>query len=97
MSVNLMFFVLLLVVCALAGWIAIPRIMRSWTVATKPTDERLEYVSHMGKEMDCGPSEVAPRSTSAPLIEILREPRSVSCEPAVNIPARAWRGATVTT
>lgn len=59
MSVNLMFFVLLLVVCALAGWIAIPRIMRSWTVATKPTDERLEYVSHMGKEMDCGPSEVA--------------------------------------
>lgn len=60
MSVNLMFFVLLLVVCALAGWIAIPRIMRSWTVATKPTDERLEYVSHMGKEMDCGPSEATP-------------------------------------
>lgn len=59
MSVNLMFFVLLLVVCTLAGWIAIPRIMRSWTVATKPTDERLEYVSHMGKEMDCGPSEAA--------------------------------------
>lgn len=60
MSVSLMFFVLLLVVCALAGWIAIPRVMRSWTVATKPADERLEYAAHLGKETDCGPSEMGP-------------------------------------
>lgn len=60
MSINLMFFVLLLVVCAMVGWIAIPRVMRTWSVATKPADERLEYAAHMGGEVDRGASAVAP-------------------------------------
>lgn len=61
MPINLMFFVLLLVVvCAMVGWIAIPRVMRTWSVATKPADERLEYAAHMGGEVDRGESSVAP-------------------------------------
>ena len=48
MPTGMLFFVLLLVVCALIGYLAIPRVMRKWSVATKPTDERLDYASHLG-------------------------------------------------
>lgn len=54
MSTEMLFFVLLLVVCALIGHLAIPRVMRKWSVATKPTDERLDYASHLGEEVDQG-------------------------------------------
>lgn len=49
MSTEMLFFVLLLVVCALIGYLAIPRVMRKWSVATKPTDERLDYASHLAR------------------------------------------------
>ena len=49
MPTGMLFFVLLLVVCALIGYLAIPRVMRKWSVATKPTDERLDYASHLAR------------------------------------------------
>lgn len=41
--------VVLLVIAAL---FAVPRVMRTWTAATSPTDERIEYATHMGKAVD---------------------------------------------
>lgn len=61
MSIDTLFFVLLLAVCGIAGYLAIPRVMRKWSVATKPADERLEYSAHMGQEVDRGPSSPAPK------------------------------------
>lgn len=58
MSVEMLFFVLLLVMCGVVGYLAIPRVLRRWSVTTKPTDERLEYAAHLGGEVDHGPSEV---------------------------------------
>lgn len=43
--------VVLLVIAAL---FAVPRVMRTWTAATSPTDERIEYATHMGKAVDQG-------------------------------------------
>lgn len=45
--------VVLLVIAAL---FAVPRVMRTWTAATSPTDERIEYATHMGKAVDQGPA-----------------------------------------
>ena len=65
MSTEMLFFVLLLVVCALIGYLAIPRVMRKWSVATKPTDERLDYASHLGEEVDQGTLGRCPPSANA--------------------------------
>lgn len=45
--------VVLLVIAAL---FAVPRVMRTWSAATSPTDGRIEYASHMGKAVDLGPA-----------------------------------------
>lgn len=60
MPIDAMFFVLLLVVCGFIGYLAVPRVMRKWSVTTKPADERLEYAAHLGDEVDQGASADAP-------------------------------------
>lgn len=59
MPTGLLFFVLLAVI-GFIGYLAIPRVMRKWSVATKPADERLEYAAHLGEEVDWGASIEAP-------------------------------------
>lgn len=60
MPVDALFFVLLLVMCGFIGYLAIPRVMRKWSVATKPADERLEYAAHLSEEADQGASPEMP-------------------------------------
>ena len=60
MPIDAMFFVLLLVVCGFIGYLVVPRVMRKWSVATKPADKRLEYAAHLGDEVDQGASADVP-------------------------------------
>ena len=48
----------IVVLLLIAAAVAIPRVMRSWSVATSPTDERVEYVSHIGSPVDQGAASV---------------------------------------
>lgn len=60
MPIDALFVVLLLAMCAFIGYLAFPRVMRKWSVATKPADERLEYAAHLGDGVDWGISEQVP-------------------------------------
>lgn len=45
-----------IVLLAIAGAVAVPRVLRSWSAATTPVDERLEYAAQVGKAIDRGPT-----------------------------------------
>lgn len=42
------------VLLAVAAFFAVPRALRTWSAATSPTDERLEYAAQVGKAVDQG-------------------------------------------
>ncbi len=80
MSIDTLFFVLLLAMCGIAGYLVIPRVMRKWSVATKPADERLEYSAHMGQESIVDRPRRLRRSASALATASSKTPRFASCK-----------------
>ena len=44
---------------AIAAFFAVPRVMRTWSAATSPVDERLEYAALVGKAVDPGSAPAA--------------------------------------
>lgn len=44
---------------AIAAFFAVPRVMRTWSAATSPADERLEYAAQVGKVVDQGSAPTA--------------------------------------